>query len=124
MPILNCTPTEFLILASRKQLPKRFNHLTVNQLKDDIMTISTPHYYFGKIQKPDSEIVYHLAGYLKDAFPMLLVGDIHAILSISSRNLGSKVSKMDIDTFSVILPKCEAFVLKLILKMNDLVNEK
>lgn len=122
MSILTVSKTEFIILQSRKLLPKRANCLTVNKLKDDILTISTPHYYFGKIQKPEPEIVYHLAGYIKEAFPMIMVGDIHAILSISSRELGSKVSKMDIDTFSTILPKYEAFVLKLILKMNEVAN--
>jgi hypothetical protein len=124
MPILDTTKLEFTILASKQLYPKRFNSLTARELTEFIIQIATPHYYFGKIAKPENEIVYHLANFLKEAHPMLMVGDIHALLSLSSRKEINKIGKIDIETFSAILPKYETILIDLILKMNDLVTSK
>lgn len=120
MPILNATKFEFTVLASKKLYPQRFNTLTAKELSAMILQITTPHYYFGKIAKPEPETVYHLAGYLKEAYPMLMVGDIHALMSLSNRKMINKIDRIDIETFSIILPKYEAILLDLILKMNEL----
>ena len=120
MPILNATKFEFLVLQSKQLYPKRFNAMGVKELSESIMQIVTPSFYFGKIEKPDHETVYHLAGYLKEAFPMLMVGDIHALMSLSNRKMINKIDRIDIETFSIILPKYETILLDLILKMNEL----
>lgn len=118
MPILDTTKQEFLMLQSRKQYHHRFNSMDATKLSKWLMEITTPYYYFDKINKPDNDEVYSLAHYLIDTHPMIMVGDIHAMLSISVRGMRERIDKMNIECIAPLIPKYEEELFELIDKMN------